>query len=753
MIHPASQPRRDEAPPGRWTCQKPEGAALSAHDVRYLADRGVDLHTAQAAGYWSATRPSEVPDVYSAYFRRQTPALIAPHCSPDRRTVSFQMHPLRPRADSRGRIQKWVSPKAEAAPVILSCHPWTAEEVRNGGGPLWACEGLTRGHALTALGFPAVTYPGCWSWQRGGKPLECWKHTNLTGRLVYLVPDADHTTKEDVQKALTAQVAYLESEGATVLLVRVPEVHGDPDAGLDDYIAAADDPAAAVEVLKRDARPFAPTDVGSERMARSEELQRFVPAKLEEVEALPASGRADCNALKLARHLAGASAPAHGKPKARGVEVHPSFPQMAEAIRVGSYQTVRNALDRLETLGFLEQRRRPRGSRQASTYLLLYPPEGGCAQSVNIEGRSVGGREGQEGRGIEAASHETSLSRRESSPRLHSVHIGVKCAGEGEKVAEKVPALRNSKLVHTFIWRDGKREVVHTDYFKRYGSKSEEILRYVLARGRVEGAKLHSRFGAEASRPGRFFRTWIQPMINDGVLAGGWGGVEMADGWTGALESVRARTNEDEDNRRQSKKYAERRRKYHERRGAERRGEIGPPERTPELAGPETVQEIVAAAEKRDHAARVEEQRRKVGTTVETFLADAIEGNSGFGWRELRALWKAKGGKPEDLRRAVKGPYRFNREGGKGALYVERRMGGPVTVTGPDREPAPVAVLRESENLTKPHISPAAPILPNVRKPEAESSPGDWRSHPLACECGECLSPLPTRYARAWSGA
>jgi hypothetical protein len=548
--------------------------------------------------------------------------------------------------------------------------------------------------------------------------------------LVYLVPDADHTTKEDVQKALTAQVAYLESEGATVLLVRVPEVHGDPDAGLDDYIAAADDPAAAIEVLKRDARPFAPTDVGSERMARSEELQRFVPGKLEEVEALPASRRSDCNALKLARYLAGASAPAHGKPKARGVEVHPSFPQMAEAIRVGSYQTVGNALDRLETLGFLEQRRSRRGTRQASTYLLLYPSVGGRAQSVNIEWRGVAGSEGQEGRGIGAASHETSLSKRESSLCLHSAHIGVKSAGEGEKV----PALRNSKLVHTFIWRDGKREVVHTDYFKRPGSKSEEILRYVLGRGRVEGAELYSRFGAKASRPGRFFATWIEPMIKDGVLAGEWGGVYMADGWTDALEGVRARTDEEEDNRRQSEKYAERRRKYHERLGAEKRGEIARPERTPQLAGPEKVQEIVQAAEKRDQAARVEEQRRKVGTTRETFLADALEGNSGFGWRELRALWMAKGGKPEDLRRAVKDPYRFRREYAGGPLYVERTGAAPE----PEREPAPVAVLREPENL---------------KKPETESPPAeDWRSHPLDCECPDCAAPLPT-YARAWSGA
>jgi hypothetical protein len=202
---------------------------------------------------------------------------------------------------------------------------------------------------------------------------------------------------------------------------------------------------------------------------------------------------------------------------------------------------------------------------------------------------------------------------------------------------------------------------------------------------------------------------------------------------------VRARTDEDEDNRRQRERYARNRRDYLARLAGEKAGTVPEPEPTPKLAGPEKVRKIVEAAERRDRAARIEEQRRKVGTTPETFLADALEGNSGFGWRELRALWIAKGGKAEDLRRVVKGHYRFNREGGKGALYVERRMEGTDSVSVPDHEPAPVAVLRETENL---------------RKPETESPPAeDWRSHPLDCDCHECLSPVPMRYARAWGGA
>jgi hypothetical protein len=68
-------------------------------------------------------------------------------------------------------------------------------------------------------------------------------------------------------------------------------------------------------------------------------------------------------------------------------------------------------------------------------------------------------------------------------------------------------------------------------------------------------------------------------------------------------------------------------------------------------------------ASEREHAARMEEQRRKVGTTAEVFVADNLRGASGFGWRELRQLWTERGGRSDDLIRAVRaGPWELKRE-------------------------------------------------------------------------------------------
>ena len=151
-----------------------------------------------------------------------------------------------------------MSPKG--ARLVLSTHPWTVDEVRRGTGRLWMPEGLTRMHALTGLGEVAVSYAGCYAWKQDGEPLRCFDHVNLDERLVLEVPDADYRTNEKVQKALGERVAFLESRGAQVLVVSVPEVGGDPTTGLDDYLAAGGD----LDALVRDARPFVPLDTGRE---------------------------------------------------------------------------------------------------------------------------------------------------------------------------------------------------------------------------------------------------------------------------------------------------------------------------------------------------------------------------------------------------------------------------------------------------------------------------------------------------------
>jgi hypothetical protein len=304
--------------------------------------------------------------------------------------------------------------------------------------------------------------------------------------------------------------------------------------------------------------------------------------------------------------------------------------------------------------------------------------------------------------------------------------------------AATVPELRHSKCVHTWGRREGRRVVVDTEYVFRLAKQRQELVMYLLDRGgEATEEELLGRFGSRTTRPWDFRRRKIAPLtgwrysrdketgrelrleVGPPLVECEGGMVRLLPEWREALEEHRRATDEHGDNRRQEAKMDDASRAWRERDRSLADEQPSP------LRGKEEMRGILRAAKERDHAARIEEQRSKVGMTAEVFLADALQDASGFGWRELRALWVAKGGDTEGLRRAVKRPYRFRRECDGGPLYVERVGGGDAAEL--ERETAPVAVLREKSE-------------------EA------WRKHPLDCECTDCLAPMPYSYARTWGG-
>jgi hypothetical protein len=504
-----------------------------------------------------------------------------------------------------------------------------------------------------------------------------------------------------------------------------------PKDGLDDHFAAG---TLTVEDLRGMRRRFDPADLARERLDRHPGLRDALEIRRNYLREMPVKGSgggtrvAFVRVLTLEAEKSGELVERNGRQGVRVVMDRRTASQRAQK----SLKAIKNAIEALEgeEQPTLCRDNAGRKSEKAGAFVLFTDFTGG-AQKGTHNGE------------IRGAGEERSLREgKRTSLSLASSTTGVYPSA---RVSEKVPALRHPKVILYWAMKNGERVVADSHYVWRLAEQRAEIMRHALDVGpRVPVADLMPRFATERTRQRDFVRRVLRPLtgqrFDKDPVTGEFVEVDIGpplaalerdpDGtlmfcprsdWLGALEEHRKRTDEIDDSRRQAKKYANQRTSYRERKDA-------PTDPTPQLAGPERVREIVKAAERRDQAARVEEQRRKVGTTPETFLADALEGNSGFGWRELRALWMAKGGKPEDLRRAVKeAPYRFNREGGNGALYVERTGTAPE----PEREPAPVAVLRETEN-----------------RPPAE----DWRSHPLDCECADCAAPMPT-YARAWSGA
>jgi hypothetical protein len=731
MITSTSPERRDALPD--------ELPLSEGHRREVLDESAVSVAVAAARRYQTITHRDQLPEFPA--WQRRAPALKVPMYSPDGKTVRPQIKAKNPRRDKKGQPVKYDS--LSGVTPILDVHPFGRHALRDPSIPVLITEGAKTGDAATSRGRFVVVLAGVDGWvSKGGKPLPCWEHIVLRGRLVRVCYDSDVIVKDEVQGALRRLVAYLESRGARVEVIYLPDAPNGEKQGLDDYLAAGGD----LDELERSARLFVPVDVGAERMKRDAPLRRAVGRLYERLEAMPLRTQGHNTRARLVRVLTeeaactGKMVKRDGRPGLR-VEMDRRTLQLRSA---RSAKSTQRAIEALEGEGDRRQLRRDnagRGTHERGAFVLF----------TDFTGSEYGKHNGEIG-AVERESQEQEERDKPLSDAAYDRRVYPTRYNDAE-----VPALRGAKVILYKARRDGKEIVAASHYVWRLGEKRGQILRYILEHGgHVRLEALVERFGGPRSRKWDFRRWTLSPLMGwrykrdkrtrevtkervgpalveldyspDGVH------VRALPTWREGLEVYRETTDEIEDARKQAERYEDQRLRYRRRLKAEKRGNVPRPEPTPELAGPEKVQEIVEAAEKRDQAARIEEQRRKVGTTAETFLTDQLAGVSGFAWGEVLKAWKGRGGRTEDLQRAAHSElFMLQREGKE--LCVYWRHAAPA----PEREPAPVAVLREVENL---------------RKPETESPPAeDWRSHPLDCECHECLSPMPMRYVRVWSGA
>jgi len=119
--------------------------------------------------------------------------------------------------------------------------------------------------------------------------------------------------------------------------------------------------------------------------------------------------------------------------------------------------------------------------------------------------------------------------------------------------------------------------------------------------------------------------------------------------------------------------YAEREQKRRHADDRERRDAklpIGEQPRAP-LMGKEKVTRLVAEREREDRRRWVAEQRRKVGTTALTFLADEVDGRYGVRFKDAAQRWRnLHGGSASELWQAIRyGPFVLRRI--DGFLFID----------------------------------------------------------------------------------
>ncbi len=715
--------------------ETPAPAPLSEEHRRELEVKsGISPEVIAARGYYTAWSPRDLPDAFPNWQRR--PGLVVPGLSPSGK-AHHQYKPKTPIRRKSGPGPKYETP--QGAGIMLDVNPLMLEEVRSGTGELWITEGCKKVDALASWGIPAVGLTGVYMAAvpktKGAEPLPCWHHVRLKGRTVIIAFDADAKTNVDVQEALRRLVVMLEALGAVVLVVYVPAVNDDSKAGVDDYKAAG----LTHDGLRRRAQPFAPLDVGRERMKRDVRLKRGVANLWRSWREMPARVMAECTDRAALRALI-LAAGRKGKPEIRdgrsGLLVVLSARDGADDanISLGSWT---NAIGRLEAAGRLRRTMWGRAKDKLGAYLLFtswdapgaepYPWGGGRALREQYgRGETPEGNEGQEREVKDGGSFRLS-----NAAHDRGVHVT-------RAPSDEVPALRWPKVVHTWERFGRRRVVVDSHYVARLGKRREEIIRYLLENVGASVAELFEHFGPERGRVRDFRRRMLGPLEREGIAAVTGEDVALTPAWREALEEVRERDEELADARRQSDRHAREKKAFRQ----ARKDGWDP---TPDLKGRAEVRRVFAGAAERESRERIEEQRRKVGMTCEVFVHDTLArlGRVRFGL--LREMWADKGGKRDHVRFAVKKlGYRLERSAAYGGeLFV---IPGEAPAPAPERQdPAPVVPMHRE-------ASPKPPVEPSRRREESSTeltSPADdWRDHALDCGCSECFAPMPTSYVK-----
>jgi hypothetical protein len=126
--------------------------------------------------------------------------------------------------------------------------------------------------------------------------------------------------------------------------------------------------------------------------------------------------------------------------------------------------------------------------------------------------------------------------------------------------------------------------------------------------------------------------------------------VSLAPDWLDRLETERELGEEVEMAQIAEQRYKQKRVDYHEHGPVE----AMQTEEPPPLMGPERVEEIVRERAKEDLEARVEDQRRKVGITAETFVFDKLKALGQIRFALLMEIYEDAGGDPWDIPPAVR---------------------------------------------------------------------------------------------------
>ncbi len=197
-----------------------------------LAKSGLTEEDARDAGIYTA-RPGDIPRLIGRDVPDGTSALVFPYHGCD---GFLRVKPFPPPLDSDGKPIRYLQRpdtgcRLYTPPAIIPLLPDPTC-------PLAITEGEKKTLAVSKAGWPCVGIGGIWNFITDGQLIADLKAVNWKDRIVRLVPDGDVWTREDLLAAVYQLARLLETEGATVFIVKIPALPGVEKTGADDFLMA-----------------------------------------------------------------------------------------------------------------------------------------------------------------------------------------------------------------------------------------------------------------------------------------------------------------------------------------------------------------------------------------------------------------------------------------------------------------------------------------------------------------------------------
>jgi P4 family phage/plasmid primase-like protien len=214
--------------------QMPHGELSNTHKEKL---KGISAEVIEARGY--ATEKESGPLEELGFSKACNPALVIPWRNVFGEIGGYQIRPDAPLPDLKGKPRKYLFPAgrknfADVPPICLA-------DLTNPKKPLWIVEGPIKADFLASLGACVIGLAGVPGWihtnEDGTKTaIPCFREIGLNGRAVYICFDSDLKHKPAVYKQAVELKNYLESKGARVFIIGIPDAPNGEKQGPDDFL-------------------------------------------------------------------------------------------------------------------------------------------------------------------------------------------------------------------------------------------------------------------------------------------------------------------------------------------------------------------------------------------------------------------------------------------------------------------------------------------------------------------------------------